>query len=75
MIQEVRTLDVPLERDSFLRTLLRHLSGILQDTVGEEEASGFISVVGQTMGHEIDAAYKQALSLDKLSKPSKIPSN
>lgn len=41
----VQTLDLPLERDLFLRTLIRELAGALQDVVGLEEASGFISLV------------------------------
>ena len=45
-IGNITELDVPLERDGFLRNLLRHLSGTLEDVVGLEEASGFISVVG-----------------------------
>jgi predicted ArsR family transcriptional regulator len=64
----VITLDVPLERDVFLRTLLRHLAGTLQEVVGLEEASGFVSVVGQRIGEEIDSAYKTALSVDRLSR-------
>jgi hypothetical protein len=32
-------LDLPLERDVFLRTLIRELAGTLQDVVGLEEAS------------------------------------
>ncbi|HYQ82784.1 MAG TPA: hypothetical protein VEP28_01985, partial [Rubrobacter sp.] len=46
-------LPIPLERDVFLRTLIRELSGTLQDVVGMEEASGFISVVGQRVGDQI----------------------
>ena len=42
----VSGLPVPLERDVFLRSLLRELAGTLQDVVGLEEASGFVSVVG-----------------------------
>lgn len=61
-------LEVPLERDLFLRTLLRHLSGTLQDVVGLDEAEGFVSVVGQRMGEEIDAAYRQALGTERLSR-------
>lgn len=61
-------LAVPLERDVFLRTLIRELAGTLQDVVGLEEASGFISVVGQTMGHQIDQAYKAALHVSELSR-------
>ncbi|MBW4666178.1 MAG: transcriptional regulator [Cyanomargarita calcarea GSE-NOS-MK-12-04C] len=60
-------LDIPLERDLFLRTLVRELSGTLQDVVGIEEASGFISVVGQTMGRQIDQAYKAAFQVSNLS--------
>jgi predicted ArsR family transcriptional regulator len=61
-------LDVPLERDVFLRTLLRHLAGTLQDVVGLDEAAGFVSVVGQEMGDEINQTYKHALGVSSLSK-------
>jgi predicted ArsR family transcriptional regulator len=61
-------LDVPLERDVFLRTLLRHLAGTLQKVVGLEEASGFISVVGQEMGDEINRMYKHALAVSNLDR-------
>jgi hypothetical protein len=60
-------LDIPLERDVFLRTLLRHLAGTLQKVVGLEEASGFISVVGQEMGDEINRAYTGALAVSSLT--------
>ncbi len=60
-------LDVPLERDVFLRTLLRELAGTLQDVVGLNEASGFVSVVGQTMGRQIDRVYRTALGVPRLS--------
>jgi predicted ArsR family transcriptional regulator len=61
-------LSVPLERDVFLRTLLRHLAGTLQKVVGLEEASGFISVVGQEMGDEINRSYKDALNVSSLTR-------
>jgi predicted ArsR family transcriptional regulator len=61
-------LALPLERDVFLRTLLRHLAGTLQEVVGTQEASGFISVVGLEMGQEIDRMYKAALGVEKLSR-------
>ncbi len=62
----VDTLNVPLDRDVFLRTLIRELSGTLQDVVGLEEASGFISVVAQTMGRQINQDYRSALEVSKL---------
>lgn len=59
--------DIPLERDVFLRTLIRELSGTLQDVVGLEDASGFVSVVGQRVGDQLNATYKAALAVENLS--------
>ncbi len=39
------TLDVPLDRDVFLRTLVRELAATLEDVVGCEQAAGFISTI------------------------------
>ena len=64
----IQMLPLPLERDVFLRTLLRHLAGTLQDVVGLEEASGFVSVVGQKIGDDINSAYTSALAVDQLSR-------
>lgn len=64
----VRDLEISLERDGFLRTLLRELAGSLQEVVGLEEASGFVSVVGQRMGERIGHQYKQALQVERLSR-------
>lgn len=59
---------IPLERDIFLRSLIRELSGVLEDVVGVKEASGFISVVGQTVGEQIDQMYRHALQVPNLSR-------
>jgi predicted ArsR family transcriptional regulator len=64
----VRDLPVPLDRDLFLRTLVRELSGTLQEVVGLEEAAGFVSVVGQTMGRQIEAEYRAALGAPVLTR-------
>ncbi len=61
-------LDFPLERDVFLRTLIRELSGTLEEVVGAKEASGFISVVGQHMGEWINQSYKDLLGQSKLTR-------
>ena len=68
----VASLDIPLERDVFLRTLVRELAGTLESVVGIDEASGFISVVGQRVGEWIDAEYKHALGTDKLDQAQVI---
>ena len=64
----VSALEVPLERDVFLRNLVRELAGTLQDVVGLDEAAGFISVVGHRMGDQINQDYKSALQRDRLSR-------
>lgn len=61
-------LDVALDRDVFVRALLRHLTGALEDVVGVGDASGFVSIVGQTIGGELDAQYRRALSLAELDR-------
>lgn len=60
--------EIPLDRDVFLRDLIRELAGTLEDVVGVEDASGYISVVGQAIGEQIDTAYKKELSLDQLDR-------
>ena len=61
-------LPIPLERDVFLRTLIRELAGTLQDVVGLREASGYISVVGSAIGSHIDREYRNALSVSQLTR-------
>jgi hypothetical protein len=64
----VSELEVGLERDMFLRTLLRELSGTLQDVIGLDEASGYISIVGGAVGKRLDHAYRSALRVDRLTR-------
>lgn len=64
----VSELPIELDRDLFLRTLIRELSGTLQDVVGLEEASGFVSAVGQRIGDHINLSYRSALNVHVLSK-------
>lgn len=59
---------LPLERDLFLRSLLRELAGTLQEVVGLDEASGYISVVGSVIGEQIDTAYRRAINVERLSR-------
>jgi predicted ArsR family transcriptional regulator len=61
-------LDIQLERDGFMRELLRQLSGTLQDVVGVDEAAGFISIVGQNMGDSFNQEYCRALGVSSLDR-------
>lgn len=63
-----RDVDVPLDRDVFLRTLIRELAGTLEDVVGLEEAEGYISVVGANVGELIDGQYRAALAVPRLER-------
>lgn len=72
-LKPLAMIDVPLERDVFLRTLLRELAGTLSDVVGLEEASGFVSVVGQRMGQQINEMYRKSLSAASLT-PQQVAS-
>ena len=63
----MRQLTLPLNRDLFLRTLIRELAGTLEEVVGYEEAAGYISLVGQHMGDWINALYTQELGVATLS--------
>jgi len=60
--------DLAFDRDVFLRTLMNELSGTLEDLVGIDEASGFISVVGGRVGDYLNREYKNALQLTQLDK-------
>ena len=64
----LKRLDVDLDRDAFMRSVIRELAGTLEDIVGLEEASGFISLVGQHLGRELEAAYKAALGTERLNR-------
>ncbi len=64
----MRQLDIPLNRDLFLRTLIRELAGTLEEVVGYEEAAGYISLVGQHMGDWINTLYKEQLGVATLNR-------
>ena len=60
--------DPGLERDLFLRTLVRELAGTLESTVGLDEAAGYISVVGRRVGSWLNDAYRDVLGVDTLDR-------
>lgn len=66
--RKLADMDIPLERDVFMRTLIRELSGTLEEVIGADEASGFISVVGRNIGNQINDDYKRSLRVDNLNR-------
>ena len=61
-------LNIPLDRDIFLRSLIRELAGVLEDVVGYAEASGYVSLVGQNIGEWINDIYKKELGASSLTR-------
>ncbi len=66
--KQVAALNIPLDRDLFMRTLIRELANVLQEVVGTDQVAGFISVVGQAMGSQINEQYCKALGVNSLSR-------
>src|SRR5216683_7123420 len=60
--------DVNLNRDVFLRSLIRELAGTLEEVVGLRDASGYLSVVGRKIGEQMNDDYKTALDTSRLSR-------
>lgn len=67
-LHDMRHLKLDLQRDDFARSIIRELSGLLEDMVGLEEAQGYISLVGQHIGDGINQQYRSALQVDKLDQ-------
>jgi predicted ArsR family transcriptional regulator len=61
-------LEIPLDRDIFTRSLIRELAGAMEDVIGIEEASGYISIVGTAIGAQINNYYKSAFKVASLSR-------
>lgn len=59
-------LDIPLTNDIFARNVIRELSGALEEIAGIEEATGFVSLVGQEIGQQINQLYLDAYELPRL---------
>ncbi|MBD2596155.1 transcriptional regulator [Nostoc sp. MBR 210] len=65
---QIKSLELPIERDQFLRTIIRELAGTLQDVVGIEEAAGFLNVVGYRTGQHVNQIYHHGLQVSNLSR-------
>lgn len=55
-----------LDKDTFMRSLIRELAGILEETVGEHEAAAYVNHVALLMGRSLNADYRAALGTDRL---------
>ncbi|MCR8827378.1 methanogen output domain 1-containing protein [Pseudosulfitobacter koreensis] len=55
-----------IQKDYFLRSILRELVGMLEQTVGEREAEAYVNHVGISMGRILNEDYRTAFGSDKL---------
>ncbi len=55
-----------VEKDLFLRSILRELVGMLEQTVGEREAEAYINHVGISMGRILNEDYRASFASEKL---------
>lgn len=66
--QSIEQKTIALDRDIFFRSLIRELAAALEGIVGIKEAEGFVSLVGQRIGDEINQNYRTALGVEKLDR-------
>lgn len=59
--------DIDFDKQSFLINIIRDLSGNLQDLIGLEEASGMISIVGATIGKDLNDRYRALYDTDQMT--------
>ncbi len=57
----VAEIDLPLTHETFVLKLLRELTGAIEDVVGVEQASGYVSTVGAIIGEWLNNAYHAKL--------------
>ncbi len=62
----LREKKLTLDKDLFLRSVLRELMGTLEEVIGTHEASGYISIVGQNIGEWLNKEYREAYNTDQL---------
>jgi predicted ArsR family transcriptional regulator len=54
------------QKDHFMRSILRELVGILENTVGEREAEAYINHVGLSLAQVLNDEYRAAFEEDRL---------
>ena len=59
--------DIPLDKKSFLLSMLANLTSSLENVVGLEEAEGFFSIVGATIGEDLSKEYRKVFGRNSLT--------
>ncbi|MXP09318.1 methanogen output domain 1-containing protein [Pseudoblastomonas halimionae] len=56
----MQELDLPLDRDLFFRKMISSFAKSLEETVGLDEAAGYVALVGSEIGTWIEDQYKES---------------
>ena len=56
---------VPIDRDLFFRKMIRSFAKSLEETVGLEEAAGYVALVGSEVGTWLEEEYKRAAGKER----------
>lgn len=67
-MDQLSAVDVDIERDDFMLSVIRELAGALESIAGPQDAESYISLVGQSLGQRVNSLYIKALSADRLSR-------
>jgi predicted ArsR family transcriptional regulator len=65
---EFHRLPIPLDRDVFVRNLLREFTHSLSAQLGQEGAARFVHNIGEATGEQFNIYYRAALKTTRLSR-------
>lgn len=63
-----QSLPIPLDRDLFMRNMLREVAASLDETLGAERAKQFVGGVGERTGEHLNIYYRAALGTTRLTR-------
>ena len=63
----MQDLEMPLDRDLFFRKMIRSFAKSLEETVGLEEASGYVALVGSEVGNWIEEQYRESAGKERFT--------
>ncbi len=64
---EFYKLPIPLDRDRFVRDLLRNFTASVESALGPDKASAIVAEIGERTGEQISIYYRAALKSTQLS--------
>lgn len=67
-VLEFHRLPIPLDRDLFMRNLVREAAGCLVQKLGPQGAAEFVSAIGEATGEQLNTYYRAALKTTRLSR-------